>query len=199
MALPDAPEAAVPDDVRKFVRAQRLARPDGRATLRHGAVVLAVWVALVAIGIAADSLAVWIPIWLALALCTATPLALMHEAVHLNLFRSRAANLVTGTIAATWLFFHAPAYRAWHLTHHAYTFTEDDSEQLPARFRSRLGYLAFCAVLGPSFAVILWFGAIATLLGKPPRWVRGPRLARHVRIGALASFVVVAAVVAAGL
>lgn len=199
VALPDAPSAAVPADLRAFVRRERLARPDTATTLRHGAVVLAAWVALVALGVAADSLAVWIPIWIALAVCTATPLALMHEAVHHNLFRSRFANHAVGTVAAMWLFFHGAAYRAWHLTHHAYTFTEDDSEQLPERFPSRIAYLGYCFVLGPSFAVILWYGAIATLLGKPPRWVRGPRLARHVRRGALVSFVVAAVVIAAAL
>lgn len=199
VALPDAPSATVPADLRAFVRRERLARPDSWVTLRHGVVVLAAWIALVAIGLAADSTAVWIPIWIALAVCTATPLALMHEAVHHNLFRSRLANHAVGTVAAMWLFFHAGAYRAWHLTHHAYTFTEDDSEQLPARFRTRAAYLAYALVLGPSFAVVLWYGAIATLLGRPPRWVRGPRLARHVRRAALVSFVVVAAVVAAAL
>jgi len=199
VALPDAPAAAVPADLRAYVRSERLARPDGTATLVHGVVVLAAWVALVALGLAADSFAVWIPIWIALAVCTATPLALMHEAVHHNLFRSRLANHAVGTIAAMWLFFHAAAYRAWHLTHHAYTFTEDDSEQLPERFPSRVAYLGYCLVLGPSFAVILWYGAIATLLGRPPRWVRGPRLARHVRRGALVSFVVAAVVIAAAI
>jgi fatty acid desaturase len=105
----------------------------------------------------------------------------MHEAVHQNLFRSRAANHVTGAVAAAWLFFHGPAYRAWHLTHHAFTFGPDDSEQLPERFRSRLGYLGYCLVLGPSFAVILWAGAGATLAGRPPRWIGPPRLRSYVR------------------
>ena len=72
------------------------------------------------------------------------------------------------------MFFHGPAYRAWHLTHHAYTFTPDDSEQLPDRFRSRLGYLGYCLILGPSFALILWFGADRDVVGKPPRWVARP-------------------------
>ena len=90
VSLPDAPDQAVPDDVRGFVRARRLARPNTATTVAHLAAVATAWVALVAIGIALDSLYAWIPIWVALALLTATPIALMHEAVHHNLFRSRA-------------------------------------------------------------------------------------------------------------
>jgi fatty acid desaturase len=142
----------VPDDLRALVRAERLARPDGVRSAIHILTVLAAWVGLVAVGFAFDSLVVWLAVWAALAVCTATPIALMHEAVHQNLFRSRLANHLTGVVAAVGVFFHGPAYRAWHLTHHAYTFGPDDSEQLPERFRSRLGYLGYCLALGPSFA-----------------------------------------------
>jgi fatty acid desaturase len=192
VALPDAPPNDVPADLRSFVRAERLARPSGRRTLVHVLVVLGTWVGLVVAGFAIDTWPAWLVIWAALAVCTATPLALMHEAVHHNLFRSRAANHLTGVVAAAWLFFHGPAYRGWHLTHHAFTFGPDDSEQLPERFRSRLGYLGYCLVLGPSFAVILWAGAVATLAGRPPRWIGPPRLRSYVRRWALAPLLVFA-------
>jgi fatty acid desaturase len=197
--LPDAPVAAVPVDLRTFVRDQHLAHPHGVRSLGHIAVVLAAWIGLVAAGFVLDTWITWIVIWATLAICTATPIALMHEAVHQNLFRSRLANHLTGTVAAAWLFFHGPAYRAWHLTHHAYTFEPEDSEQLPARFRSRLGYLGYCAVLGPSFAAILWAGAATTAAGRPPRWVRAGRLRQYVRRWAIAPAVVAAAVGAAAI
>jgi fatty acid desaturase len=197
VALPDAPAAQVPDDVRGFVRQGRLARPDSWRTAMHIAVVLGAWIGLAAIGLAVDSWPVWIVVWCALAVCTATPIALMHEAVHHNLFRSRLANHITGTIAAAWVFFHGPAYRAWHLTHHAFTFGPDDSEQLPERFGSKLAYVGYCAMLGPSFAVILWLGALGDLIGRPPRWIGGQRLQNYVRRWALAPALVLGLVVAA--
>jgi fatty acid desaturase len=195
VALPDAPPNDVPADLRTFVRAERLARPSGARSLVHILVVLAAWVGLVITGFAIDAWPAWIVIWAALAVCTATPLALMHEAVHQNLFRSRVANHVTGAVAAAWLFFHGPAYRAWHLTHHAYTFGPDDSEQLPERFRSRLGYLGYSLVLGPSFAAILWAGAGATVVGRPPRWISSPRLRAYVRRWSVVPVVALAVVV----
>jgi fatty acid desaturase len=197
VALPEAPEATVPDDLRAFVRAERLARPHGVRTLVHILVVLGVWVGLVAVGFAVDARPVWLVVWALLALCTATPIALMHEAVHQNLFRSRLANHLTGAVAAAWVFFHGPAYRAWHLTHHAYTFGPDDSEQLPERFRSKAAYLGYCLLLGPSFAVILWAGAVRTVAGRPPRWVRGERLQAYVRRWAFLPAVVIGLAVAA--
>jgi fatty acid desaturase len=197
-AIPDAPASAVPQALRQLVREERLARPSGRRTLAHLAPIAGGWVGLATVGFAVDSLVAWIPIWLALAFCTATPLALMHEAVHHNLFASRAVNHAVGTVAATMLFFHAPAYRAWHLTHHAYTFEPGDSEQLPDRFRSKLAYVGYCLVLGPTFALILWYGAIATLLGHPPRWIGTTRLQRHVRRWALAPLIVIGGIVALG-
>jgi fatty acid desaturase len=112
--------------------------------------------------------------------------------VHQNLFRSRLANHLAGTVAAAWLFFHGPAYRAWHLTHHAYTFEPEDSEQLPERFRSRFGYVGYCLLLGPSFAAILWAGAAATVAGRPPRWVGAERLRGYVRRWAIAPALVLA-------
>src|SRR5215204_5881175 len=89
MALPEAPPG-VPADLRAFVRRERLARPAGIRTLLHILVVLGAWIALAAIGFSVDRWPVWIVVWGAMAVCTATPLALMHEAVHQNLFRSRA-------------------------------------------------------------------------------------------------------------
>jgi fatty acid desaturase len=198
VALPEAPAAAVPGDLRSFVRAERLAQPSGARSLAHIAVVLAAWVGLVALGFALDTWPTWLLVWAALAVATATPIALMHEAVHQNLFRSRIANHLTGVIAAAWLFFHGPAYRAWHLTHHAYTFAPEDSEQLPERFRSRLGYLGYCLVLGPSFAAILWTGAGATVAGRPPRWIGADRLKSYVRRWAIVPAVVLGLVALAG-
>jgi fatty acid desaturase len=192
VALPEAPTAAVPADLRSFVRAERLAHPRGVRSLARITVVLGAWIGLVAAGFALDNPVAWVAVWAGLGVCTATPLALMHEAVHQNLFRSRLANHLTGTVAAAWLFFHGPAYRAWHLTHHAYTFEPEDSEQLPERFRSRLGYVGYCLLLGPSFAAILWAGAAATAAGRPPRWVGAERLRSYVRRWAIAPALVLA-------
>jgi fatty acid desaturase len=191
VALPEAP-ASVPADLRSFVRAERLAHPRGLRSVAHIVVVLAAWIGLVATGFALDNPVAWVAVWAALGVCTATPLALMHEAVHQNLFRSRSANHLAGTVAAAWLFFHGPAYRAWHLTHHAYTFEPEDSEQLPERFRSRFGYVGYCLLLGPSFAAILWAGAAATVAGRPPRWVGAERLRSYVRRWAIAPALVLA-------
>jgi fatty acid desaturase len=192
VALPEAPAASVPADLRSFVRTERLAHPRGVRSVAHIVVVLAAWIGLVATGFALDNPVAWVAVWAALGVCTATPLALMHEAVHQNLFRSRLANHLAGTVAAAWLFFHGPAYRAWHLTHHAYTFEPEDSEQLPERFRSRLGYVGYCLLLGPSFAAILWAGAAATVAGRPPRWVGAERLRSYVRRWAIAPALVLA-------
>src|SRR5688572_9745153 len=92
VSLPDTPAAAVSDDLRAFVRAERLARPSSARAAVHVLVVLAMWVALATIGMLAGSWFVWIPVWIGLTMLTATPIALMHEAVHQNLFRSRIAN-----------------------------------------------------------------------------------------------------------
>jgi fatty acid desaturase len=192
VALPEAPAASVPADLRSFVRTERLAHPRGVRSVAHIVVVLAAWIGLVATGFALDNPVAWVAVWAALGVCTATPLALMHEAVHQNLFRSRLANHLAGTVAAAWLFFHGPAYRAWHLTHHAYTFEPEDSEQLPERFRSRLGYVGYCLLLGPTFAAILWAGAAATVAGRPPRWVGAERLRSYVRRWAIAPALVLA-------
>ncbi|HEV8298557.1 MAG TPA: fatty acid desaturase [Acidimicrobiales bacterium] len=193
-AIPATPTAAVPEHLRGFVRENRLARPSTAATTARLALVVAAWVVIASAGLRADRWFVWAPVWVALAFLTATPLALMHEAVHHNLFGSRAVNHAVGTVAAACLFFHGPAYRAWHLTHHAYTFAPEDSEQLPDQFSSRLHYLGYCLVLGPAFAVVLWAGAVATALGRPPAWVGTRRLQQHVRRWAVAPLLVLAAV-----
>jgi fatty acid desaturase len=190
--MPDAPAGCVPAALRELVRAERLAQPSASRTAVHLGVIAAAWTALACVGLSLDSPVAWLPIWAALALLTATPLALMHEAVHHNLFRGRRANQVAGTIAAAAIFLHGPAYRAFHLTHHAYTFRNGDSEQLPARFRSRLAYLGYCAALGPGFVVVLWAGALATAAGRPPRWAGTAALQRDVRRWALAPLLVLA-------
>lgn len=54
---------------------------------------------------------------------------LFHQAVHLNLHRSRALNLILGRLAGAHLGLGFVAYRRFHLAHHNNTNTADDPER----------------------------------------------------------------------
>jgi fatty acid desaturase len=119
-------------------------------------------------------------------LCTLP--SLYHEATHRNLCRNRRLNDAAGTVAAA---LHGVPFATWryfHLTHHANTGTEDDSEVYRTSW-SRWTLLTF-PLTQWVFLRILWRWEIATARGNGPRWIRSTRQRRDVKVNLAATVVV---------
>lgn len=187
----------VPPGLRAEVRARRLAAADGSSSARHLVAMCALYAALAAIGLAAGNLWTWAVICPLLALVLVGPLALMHEGVHHNLFGAKWANHLVGSLSAAVIALPAPAYRAFHLTHHANTLAEDDSEPPHPELPSKVHYLGYMAIFGVGFVAILWAGTLGALVGRPPKWVRTAKLRAHVRRWTIVPTAVLAALIAA--
>lgn len=190
------PRFAVPSDVRRWGLENRIAERNAvRATLMLLETVV-VAAALVGLGEFAGSWWGWMLAWTGLVGVMMRVDAIHHEAVHRSLFDNRLGNdlvaIVTGAIEG----FHAPIYRSFHLSHHALTRRDGDpsdpedfyDEMLtrpmqlgPLRVPARIVYIVGNLIGGTTFALQLIIEALATLLGRPPAYVRVASLERHVR------------------
>lgn len=186
VADPSAPDGVafdptIPPDVRKLIQARRLARPAPRSALQRIAGIVVAWAALGTFGVLVDRLWAWAVVWTLLPIALVGCNPVMHESIHHNNFRSRRTNHLVGSLAGAVLGMHGPAFRSYHLTHHANTFTERDSEQLPAAFRSRLHLVGYSLLIGPGFVGLLAVGALRAIVGRRPAWVRTQREVSHIR------------------
>lgn len=190
------PRFAVSREARTWAKEHEIARRrPGKAVVML--VVTAAWYAVfVAFGEIIDAWWGWVVAWVGLVAVMMRLDAVHHEGVHRSLFRSRAGNdavaIVTGALEG----FHAPIYRCFHLGHHALTRKSSDpsdpedfyDEMItspmqvgPITLPARVSYLAGNLLGGVSFAVQLAIDAVATMLGRPPAYVRTASLDRYVR------------------
>ncbi|HEY7627456.1 MAG TPA: fatty acid desaturase [Ilumatobacteraceae bacterium] len=196
------PRFVVPAEIRQWGARMRLAE---RSTPRAVAMLLetiALYAGCVLFGEAVDTFWGWVVAWIGLTMCMMRIDAVHHEAIHRSLFRRRWPNDVVASISGAVEGFHGPTYRCFHLTHHALTRRDADPTD-PEGFYDevltqphRLGPLHITArgalvggvlIGGVTFVVQLTVNAVATLMGRPPAYVRAASLERHVRRwGALA-------------
>jgi fatty acid desaturase len=197
-----AGEAVGADDltteVRRIVVAEGIGRPDTRAALRWLLPWAAGWVVLATALVLVHPLVVRLALLAVMSFWLVGAGALVHESAHRNVFRSRAANVVLGTVAGILCGVPYAAYRAFHLDHHAYTVSERDPEGLPYVPKTRIGYVATALVTGPAYAVLLAVAIARTAVGRPPSWVRTRPARREVVVGGGVHIgVVIASIVAA--
>jgi len=132
---------------------------------------LALYASLAWLGLAIDSVAVWIPIWLACSLILLGCGPAIHEAAHNNLYRSRRANLVAGVLWGLPILASSVLYRAAHLAHHQWTHESRDSEPLD-RFTSVAQYLLLAPLVTVAYLALMWKDAVLTLARRPPDYAR---------------------------
>jgi fatty acid desaturase len=190
------PLFAVPAEIRQWGARVRLA---DRNALRASVMLfetVVLYGALIVVGETIDRWWGWIIVWIGLMMCMMRVDAVHHEAVHRSLFVRRLPNDIVASLTGAIEGFHGPTYRCFHLTHHALT-RRDDALTDPEGFYDEvltrphsIGRVRVAArgvlivgmlIGGVSFAVQLVIGAVSTLLGRPPAFVGGASLERHVR------------------
>jgi len=192
---PEPAHVALVDRVRAVVADRHLGRTSPRTTVSH---LLLAWgpaVVAAGVGIWANEMAVWVVVWLVVALAFVGNAAIAHEAVHGHLFASRTWNTVVGTAAAITVLASFATYRCYHLEHHARTAQDGDPERTPLNFSTRRLYVAVMVLGGLLVLFENTAYTVVTILGKPPSWVRTPRQRRAIRLNALLLLAVVGAIV----
>ena len=193
----------IPRDVIDFVAEHNLAAPSARRTNSRTAVVVATYAGAAWVGFTLDSLPVWILAWLVQAFILNGAAAAMHEAVHGNLYRSKAANRVAGVLWANAVLMNFSLYRAYHLQHHAHTRSDGDPEP-QEEFGAAWQYVLGMLLLGYLFIGGLWVTSLRAVLGTSPWYARTQARVRDIRVDgavllAFQAGVVIAAVLAPGI
>jgi fatty acid desaturase len=183
-------------DVRGTVLAEDLTARHGGRVLRRALGGVAAYAALGALAVLAGRWEVWLPAWVAMAVVLLGAVAAAHESVHGNLARRPWVGALGGHLAGLLLLVPYESYRAYHLEHHRSTATTDDPEG-DTTVPSRLVHLLL-PIGGVAFWVELWSHGLATVAGRPPRWVRTPAQRRALRRDVATTMAAVAAAVAAG-
>jgi fatty acid desaturase len=168
--------------LRRQALEQGLLEPGGWRSLLHFAALIASWAALVSVGFAADSLFVWIPIWICVAFIIVGFGAVAHDCVHGTVVKSNLGNSIVGHLAFLGIGLPFTDYRQYHLLHHADTLGKDDPEGPGQDFKSKAQYALFHVALGPGFIAFIWLSALGGALHKPPKWARtdvSQRVLRH--------------------
>jgi fatty acid desaturase len=177
---------AGPLDVRAMrgaVHRDGMTRPQPWRNLGHLAAQILLYAVLASVGFVVDRLWAWILVSAAMGLLLLAPGALMHQAVHGHLFRSRRANALVGDLAGAVLLSPWGTYRAFHAEHHATTATPADPEGVPLAPSSRAELLLL--PIGGFFTVgQMWWFTARTLVGRPPRWVRTATARRSILVSA---------------
>lgn len=170
----------VPRDVSQYVRENGLTAVDGWRSTRRFLSGAAAYVIALLVGLRADALAVWLPVWMFQGLVLLGCAAAWHEGVHGLLYRNKRVNHLVGALAGGVLIFPASAYRYAHLEHHRQTNTESDPETLPP-YRNVFQYVLLQPLSGVIYVGFLWWESIKAAVGKPPVWLRTPESRRHVK------------------
>lgn len=183
---------------RARISAERLTAPmalrsTGHLALAWGAYAALAWCAVTLDVLALKAVAWWFMAWLLLGNA-----AVVHEALHSHLFRSRFVNRVVGTVAGLTVMLPFAVYKAFHLGHHQHTVDGEDPEGIPPAIPSRLAY-ALVLIGGPIWlAQILWDG-VSAVFGRGPWWVRNEVQRREITVSMafwVASLLVIAAALA---
>ena len=156
----------------------------------------ALYISITVVAQSVDRWWMWVIAWVGLVMCMMRVDAVHHEAVHRSLYVNRWPNDLIAGFAGALEGFHGPTYRCYHLTHHALTRRDHDlsdpegfyDELLtrpltvgPVHVKARAVYVIGILIGGVSFAAQLISGALRTLIGRPPAYIRAASLERHVR------------------
>lgn len=161
--LPLLRQAAINED---------LIRPAGIRGIAHVAGMVAAWAGLVSIGFLADTIWVWIPVWICVAFLFVGFGGLGHDCAHGSTFKSKWANSLLGHLVLGTAGVSFKVYRQYHLLHHADTLGPDDPDGGAVEFASRAEYGLFHATLGAGFVGLTWWGALIGAFHHPPKWAR---------------------------
>ncbi|MGZ4702624.1 MAG: fatty acid desaturase [Ilumatobacteraceae bacterium] len=170
-----------------------MSTPQTRASAVHLSASWSLYVLLALVALRAPWV-VRIPAWFAMGWLLLGNGAIVHEAAHRHLFKSASANRVTGAVAGAVVLLPWGVYRPYHLSHHRYTVAIEDPEGPPLQFHSRFEY-PLLALGGIAFLVRLLGYGIATVVGRPPPWLRSSKQRRAAVVDTLLCLAVLAAVV----
>lgn len=182
---------------RREIAGRRLSAPQSWRSAGHLAVAWGLYAACAVVAVQVDNWAVRVVVWFAMAWLLLGNGAVVHETLHRHLFRAPWMNRMVGVIAGTSVGLPFSMYRCYHLGHHQYSCTADDPEGAPYLFRSRAYYLLI-PVGGPLFALQFVWWTLATLAGRPPKFVRSRRQVPGVVVDGLVSIAFYAAMVLVG-
>jgi fatty acid desaturase len=153
----------------------------GLRPVAHVIALVGCWAGLCVIGFVADSIWVWLPVWLLVGFVFMGFAGAAHECVHGTFSGSRRVNTVAGHLLLLVAAAPFTTYRQFHLFHHAHTLGEHDPEGPPADFTTRLQYVLYMVALGPGFLALIWFQTICAAFGHPPAWARTRASRRSLR------------------
>lgn len=156
--------------LRRALMVEHATRPQGARSAAH---VLAAWGLYAALAVVVhrvDSVAVSVVAWFVMGWLLVGNGAMVHEALHTHLFRSRRLNSVAGVVAGASIGIPFGVYRGYHLGHHRYSVTADDPEGPPYVFTSRWIYLAI-PLGGLLFAAQLHWWAMRSAIGRAPAFI----------------------------
>lgn len=188
--------AIVPADIRELVKSQRMTRADSRASLLHNLALAAAWALLTLVAVAADSLYVWVPVWVAQAFLLHGAYSAMHDGAHGSMFPTRRGNQAANFLWAIPLGINGNLWRCWHLEHHRATATPDDPEPSADITNLALYVVAFPAA-GVMMFVQFQYESLLTLFGRFPGYADRPAVRPAVRRDAAWMLLLTAAVVVA--
>jgi fatty acid desaturase len=167
---------------RARISAERLTAPMALRSTGHLALAWGAYAALAWFAATSDVLPLKVVAWWLMAWLLLGNAAVVHEALHGHLFRSRAANRVVGSVAGLTMMLPFAVYKAFHLGHHQHTVDGEDPEGIPPELPSRLAY-PLVLIGGPIWLVqVLWDGALA-VTGRGPWWVRNENQRREITAG----------------
>ena len=185
---------SVPAEVLERVRAGGLNQRDGARTLRRAAGHAALYFATIAVAETIDHPLVWAAAWVLLGVILVGSVAASHEAIHNNLFASKGANRIAGTVSAALGGVPWSAYRAYHLAHHADTRGPSDPEP-QENVTGPFMWVVAMLFGGLMYAVQQWWAVAATVVGRPPAWAAHRIHRRAMRRAGLGAVVVLGGVV----
>ncbi len=186
-----------PRDVRDLVQQRRLAAASPARTLAQLAVVAALYLGSLVVGVAVGAWWCWALVWALQAFLLLACGAVMHEGVHGNVTGDRRVDRVLAFIAGWLIFLPAAGYRPYHLQHHATTMSEEDPSGANAKpFKHRREYLLVMLLAGPGFTAQMWSISLRTIVGRPPAYV-SERFRRQIVAETLIALALYAAVAVA--
>jgi fatty acid desaturase len=186
--LVGAERAEIIRALRRDVADGGLNHTDGLRSLSRAVALLAPAVLTVYVALRFESWWAWaLHVVVATAVLCTLP-AVYHEATHGNVSRNKIVNDAAGTLAAALHWVPFVTWRYFHLTHHANTGTEDDSEVYTTHW-SRWTLITF-PLTQWVFLAILWRWTVGTIRFRGPRWIRSERQRRAVVINTVATLLI---------
>lgn len=164
--------APATSEIREWASERGLTARPGASPLLHIAALLAAWAGACALGFAAGTLWVWLPIWCFGGFVLMGCASAAHDCIHGTFARSRLGNTIAGHLLLLFVGGPFATYRQFHLFHHTHTLGEHDPEGPPADFTARWQYALYMVALGPGFLALIWANTITSAFGRPPAWAR---------------------------